>query len=68
MAKFNDYLVHAVDDDGRSILEIKIPALGLEQAWHKAVTATFEAIQPGTGQIPVEIEVTRMASASEYHG
>ena len=68
MAKFNDYLVTANDDDGHVIVETKVFALGLEQAWHKAVTAAFEGVQPGTGQRVQNIEVTRIPAPSESHG
>lgn len=68
MAKFNEYTIHAQRDDGVTIVETTVTALGQEQAWHKAISAAFEAIEPGTGDIPETISVWRKPNPSEHHG
>jgi hypothetical protein len=68
MAKFNEYTIRAERDDGVTIVEKQVTALGLEQAWHKAVTEAFEAIEEGTGDTPEAIYVYRIKAASESHG
>jgi hypothetical protein len=68
MAKFNDYIIRAERDDGVTIVEKRISALSLESAWHKAVSESFEAIEPGTGDQPEMISVFRIKSPSESHG
>jgi hypothetical protein len=68
MAKFNTYGYEAHDDDGGTVTEGRVDALSRESAWMKAVAAMFDAIEPGTGLVPVDLHVWRIPSASEHHG
>lgn len=69
MAKFNEYLVNAYDDQGEALVEGgKVNALSLESAWHKAVALAFEECEPNTGMTPGAIDVSRIKAASESHG
>jgi hypothetical protein len=66
MAKFSDYRVEATRDDGKDIVRVQVTALGLEQAYHKAVTAVFEMKE--SGDIVDHITVSRITPASEFQG
>ena len=68
MAKFNDYEIRIRREGGEAIIERRVRALGLEQAWHKAVTEAFEAMEPGTGDVPEMVSVWRIKAPSESHG
>lgn len=68
MAKFNDYLIRVENENGNTIVEKRVTALGLEQAFHKAVTEAFEAIEPNTGERPEAINVWRVKQPSESQG
>ena len=68
MAKFNEYYIRAETEDGVSIVESTVTALGTEQAFHKAVSKAFESIETGTGDIPSAVMVWRRKNPSESQG